>query len=249
MRRSSLGLAASTDFRLYHVTDSALSGGLDAVPSVAAAAVRGGAGVLQLRDKDATDADISELVRACRTALVAELGRETAERFPLFVNDRLAVAAELGCHLHLGQDDVPVGEARAALGEQLMIGLSASTVEQTREALAEGAADVLGIGPIVATGTKPDAAAPLGLEGLDACLAAWPRDGREGRGGPLAPAAVAIGGIGPGNAADIAATGVDGICVVSAIATAEQPDTAAAALRAAAEAGRHRPQGSRRRAR
>lgn len=246
MTRDSLRLAASTDFSLYHVTDSALSGGLDAVPTVAAAAVRGGAGVLQLRDKDATDSDFTELVRACRTALAAELGREAADRFPLFVNDRLAVAAELGCHLHIGQDDVPLSEARTALGEQLMIGLSASTVEQTRSALADGAADVLGIGPLFATGTKPDAAAPLGLDGLNACLDAWPRERPEG---PVDPVAVAIGGIGPGNAADIAATGVDGICVVSAIATAEHPDTAAAALRAAVDDGRHRPQGQRRRAR
>lgn len=240
MTRPSLRLAARTDFSLYHVTDSALSGGLDAVPSVAAAAVRGGAGVLQLRDKDATDADFSDLVRACRAALTAELGREGAHRVPLFVNDRLAVAAELGCHLHIGQDDVPLGEARAALGDQLMIGLSASTVEQTRSALAEGAADVLGIGPIFATGTKPDAAVPLGLEGLMACLDAWPP---EGRGRPVEPVAVAIGGIGPGNAADIASTGVDGICVVSAIATAEHPAAAAAALRAAVDEGRRRPHG------
>lgn len=237
MTRRSLALAAATDFSLYHVTDSALSGGIDAVPSVAAAAVRGGAGVLQLRDKDVTDADFAELVRACRAALMAELGRETGGRVPLFVNDRLGVAAELGCHLHLGQHDAPIGEARAALGEQLMIGLSASAVDQTRSALAEGRADVLGLGPVFATGTKPDAAPPLGLEGLSACLATWPLQGRQG---PAGPVSVAIGGIGPRNAADIAATGVGGICVVSAIAAAEHPDTAAAALRAAVDEGRRR---------
>jgi thiamine-phosphate pyrophosphorylase len=241
MTRPSLLAAHAADLRLYHVTDSELSGGIDAVPGIVLAAVRGGAGTIQLRDKHASDADLAELVTACRQILTAQLGPR-AERVPLFVNDRLAVAEQLRCHLHVGQSDSAPARAREVLGDELMIGLSTGTAEQVRAALAEGAVDVLGIGPVRATATKADAAAPLGLDGLASSLAPW-RAAREadGRSARELPRAVAIGGIDQRTAAGIAATGVDGICVVSAIAAAEDPESAAAELLRSFASGEARP--------
>lgn len=227
--------AHAVDLSLYLVTDSALSGGIDRVPSVVAAAVRGGAGTVQVREKTASDDDVAELVRACREAIRGAVGAERAERIAVFVDDRPQVAARLRCHLHVGQTDMPVREARTLLGEDLMIGLSASDPAQVRAAVEAGDADLLGIGPVRATATKTDAAAPLGIQGLAACLREIPK-ATAGRG--RLPATVAIGGIDVENAAEVAATGVGGICVVSAIARAEDPEAAARALRAALERGR-----------
>lgn len=237
MSRASLHAAHTVDLRLYHVTDPELSGGIDAVPAVVLAAVRGGAGMIQLRDKHASDAELTALVEECRRVLREGLGPQAAQ-IPLVVDDRLAVAERTRCHLHVGQGDVPVSRAREVLGDDLMIGLSAGTPDQVREALADGSADVLGIGPIRATDTKTDAAAPLGLEGLTACLDPWnaARRAVEGSAQDL-PRTVAIGGIDAALAPQLAATGVDGICVVSRIAAATNPERAAAELLAAFDRG------------
>nr|WP_245354697.1 thiamine phosphate synthase [Brachybacterium sacelli] len=223
--------------RLYHVTDSVLSGGIDAVPAVVLAAVRGGAGIIQLRDKHASDADLTELVQECRRLLRGGLGPRAAQ-IPLVVDDRLAVAERIRCHLHVGQGDVPARRAREVLGDELMIGLSTGTPDQVREALSEGSADVLGIGPVRATDTKADAASPLGLEGLDACLTPWvaARRAAGGAGWGL-PRTVAIGGIDAPLAVQLAARGVEGVCVVSRIAAAEEPERAASELLAAFDRG------------
>ena len=237
MIRPSLRAAHAADLRLYHVTDSKLSGGIDAVPAVVLAAVRGGAGMIQLRDKHASDADLVALVRECRAALRAGLGSRAAQ-IPLVVDDRLAVAEQTRCHLHVGQDDVAPSRAREILGDDLMIGVSTGTPDQVDEALADGSADVLGIGPIRATDTKADAAAPLGLEGLAACLAPWAAARRAaGAAGRELPRTVAIGGIDAALAGQLAGTGVEGVCVVSRIAAAPDPERAAAELLDAFEEG------------
>ncbi|MGO2516372.1 MAG: thiamine phosphate synthase, partial [Corynebacterium variabile] len=77
------------------------------VPGIVDAAVRGGVSVVQLRDKDATD----EVV----TQRAAQLKDTLADRVPLFVNDRVETAVELGLHLHIGQDDMPYCTARDLL--------------------------------------------------------------------------------------------------------------------------------------
>ncbi|MDO5661636.1 MAG: thiamine phosphate synthase [Brachybacterium sp.] len=231
--RASLQAAHEADLALYVITDTGLAGGIDRVPAIAAEAVRGGAGILQVREKDASDADVAELVRAVRDAIRSAIGAEAASRVPLVVNDRLAVAAELGCHVHIGQSDTAAREARAALPPHLMVGLSVSTPDQVRAAREEGIADILGIGPIHATTTKPNTPDPLGTQGLRACL-------RPLAGSAEAPRAVAIGGITEQNAEEIAATGVDGLCVVSAVIAADDPHGAAARLRQRIAAGHTR---------
>ncbi len=230
--RGALELARRTDWSVYHVTDTALSGGADRVPAVVADAVRGGAGAIQVRDKHASDTRIAHLVRACRTAIANAVGTEAAAHVRLFVNDRVDVAVGEGCHLHIGQDDADPAEARRLLGDDLLLGLSVSTPSHAAAAASAGLADVLGIGPVRATDTKPDAAAPLGVAGVIACMRAL-----ESPGGAR-PAAVAIGGIDTELARALGPTGIDGVCAVSAIAAAPSAADAARTLGEALSSGR-----------
>lgn len=213
------GLAETVDWRLYHVTDTAMSGGPDRVPQVVEQAVLGGTGVIQVRDKGLDDVAFTRLTRRCLAA-VERAADQCGHRAAVFVNDRLRVAAELGLHIHLGQSDANLASARRLLGDDLLIGLSVSDLAQLDAELAEPTADVLGLSPIWSTPTKTDAAPPLNLEGARALV-----DRTAGR-----AALVAIGGINETNAARVIATGVDGICVVSAIATSADPRAAASRL-------------------
>ncbi|MDO5066615.1 MAG: thiamine phosphate synthase [Propionibacteriaceae bacterium] len=207
------------DWRLYYVTDPELAGGRDKVAHTVEQAVLGGAGVVQLRDKTATDEQFRDGVRACQEAIAAAVA-QGARPAELVVNDRVGIAAEFGTHLHIGQDDGDVASARAAIGADRLLGVSVSSAEELAVVIAEGLADVVGIGPVWKTPTKTDTAPALGIEGLQALLEQRPEQLR----------AVAIGGINASNAARVIATGIDGICVVSAIAAAPDPRTAAEEL-------------------
>jgi thiamine-phosphate pyrophosphorylase len=129
----------------------------------------------------------------------------------------------------VGQDDLPATDVRALLGPGPLVGVSVGGAADLAAVLAlpAGTVDLVGLSPVWATPTKPDAGPGLGLDGVRA-LAAAARDG-----GVLA---VAIGGISAANAASVAATGVDGICVVSDICAAPDPAAAARALRTALDA-------------
>jgi thiamine-phosphate pyrophosphorylase len=193
--------------RLCLVTDRGLAAGRSVI-DVALAAVRGGATMVQLREKNATTRAFVEEARALKAALVP-LG------VPLAINDRLDVALAVDADgLHVGQDDMPVEAARRLLGPGAFIGLSITAVEQALRPDA-AAADYLGVGPIYAQQTKVDAAAPLGLDGL--------RRIRGLTGKPV----VAIGGLTPDNSAPALAAGADGLAVVSAIVAAADPEAAA----------------------
>lgn len=212
-------VTARVDWRLYLVTDTALSGGPEQVPHVVEQAVLGGAGVVQVRDKDLDDDAFTHLTQACLGA-VGRAFDQTGRRAELFVNDRVSVAERLGLHVHLGQGDGDLAHARRLLGRDLMIGLSISDDTQLATELAHPTADVLGISPVWATPTKTDTDPALGLDGARRIVEAT-----AGR-----AATVGIGGINATNAAQVIATGVDGICVVSAIASAPDPREAAAHL-------------------
>lgn len=213
------GLAEAVDWRVYFVTDSPLAGGPGRVPEIVEQAVLGGAGVVQVRDKDLDDDAFRALTRACVAA--NERAFDASGRLAaIVVNDRLSVAADLGLHFHQGQGDGDVREARRLLGEDRLIGLSISNFRQLETELADPTADVLGLSPIWATPTKADTDPELGLDGASALVR---RLGRRAK-------AVAIGGINLSNAAQVIATGVDGICVVSAIAASSEPRAAARAL-------------------
>jgi thiamine-phosphate pyrophosphorylase len=169
----------------------------------ARAAVAGGATVVQLRLKDA---GTEELVT--RGAPFRELGAT------FVVNDDVEAALRLGADgVHLGRSD---SGTERALGEGLLLGLSASSVEEARDAERRGAAYV-GAGPVWATPSKEDADPPTGLDGLREICAA------------VAVPVVAIGGIDASNAADCIRAGAAGVAVIRAA-------TEAAALRAAIDA-------------
>lgn len=204
--------------RVYLVTDPRTYGGRS-VRDTVAAAVEGGATTVQLRDPDASGLDLYR-----QGVELKELLEGTG--VPLVIDDRLDIALAVGADgVHLGQTDLPVTKAREIAGPDLLIGLSTTNPAQVRAALALplDTVDYLGVGPIWATSTKADAKAPIGIDGLTACLAE-----------AATPASrtlpcVAIGGISLERAHEIAATGA-GAAVVSAICGAEDARAATATL-------------------
>ena len=208
------------DWRLYYVTDPDLSGGRDRVSHTVEQAVLGGATVVQFRDKNADDDTFRKGVLACRKAIESAVAKGAAGA-ELFVNDRLGIAVELGTHLHIGQSDGDPAVVREALGPARLLGVSVSSRGELDAIAAIGCADVIGLSPGWSTSTKTDTAPALGLDGIRELLAAR----------PVGLPAVAIGGINATNAAEVIATGVDGICVVSAIAAATRPREAASHLK------------------
>lgn len=205
----------SIDWSLYLVTDPDLAGGRDNVVPIVREALRGGVTVVQLRDKEASDEQIERTARE----LLAVLGD-----VPLFINDRVEVAAKLGCHLHIGQDDMAFREARQRLTEGQLIGLSIGSQAELAAIADDARPDVIGIGPVHSTATKRNAPAGMG----PAKAAALARTARE-RGID----SVAIGGIKAHNAHELTGTAFSGICVVSDIMAAEAPAAAAAQLKEA----------------
>jgi thiamine-phosphate pyrophosphorylase len=186
---------------------------------VAKAALEGGADALQLRDKGLGGGEMYRL--ASRMKEIVDKGGGTC----LFcVNDRVDVALAAGASgVHLGQEDLPAAAARSIVGERMVIGISAATVEEAEIAKADGA-DYLGVGPVFATPTKPDAGVPIGLDGLSRI--------RDAVDTPI----VAIGGIDEKNAEQVLASGADGIAVISAVTSAADMQEAARRLRRVVDA-------------
>lgn len=201
---------------LYLVTDRGLAGDRP-LEEVVLAAVEGGAGVVQLREKELATREFVESARRLK-ALLEPRG------IPLIVNDRGDVALAAGADgVHLGQEDMAYPDARALLGPDAIIGLSVETPEDVREA--EGFdVDYLGVSPIFPTPTKTDTKGAWGLDGL----AEVRRMSRH--------RLVAIGGLNATNAADAIRAGADAVAVVSAICAAADPRRAAEELAAVVDA-------------
>ncbi len=210
----------TVDWSLTVITDSALSLGRSDL-EIARAAIAGGATIVQLRQKEGTAREMVLLGRALR-ALTREMG------VTFIVNDRVDVALAVDADgAHIGQDDLPADAARALLGAGRLLGVSAATPDEANAALAAGA-DYLGVGAVYSTGSKADAGAPIGLDGL--ALVA----------GATSLPVVAIGGIGPGRAAPCIGSGAAGVAVISAIVSQPDPEVAARLLRAEINAARAR---------
>jgi thiamine-phosphate pyrophosphorylase len=201
------------DYSLYLVADAGFAAGRDLLESVEAA-VRGGVTVVQLRGKNLAFRDFLQLgLRAAD--LLARAG------VPLLINDRLDIALACGAAgVHLGQEDMPVPQARKLIGRDRVVGVSVNTPEEAVRAEREGA-DYVGAGPAYATSTKETDLAVLGPEGI----------GRIKR--AVRIPVVAIGGIDAKNAAALAAAGADGIAVVSAVLGAPDARRAAEELKKA----------------
>jgi thiamine-phosphate pyrophosphorylase len=196
---------------LYLITDRRLASPRE-IEEVVAAAVCGGVTAVQLREKECGTREFVELARRLKGILAPF-------DVPLIVNDRADVALAAGADgVHVGQSDMDCRDLRRLLGPGALIGLSVETMEQAEQA-ATLPIDYLGVGPIFATPTKPDAAPAWGLDRL----AELRRRSRH--------TLVAIGGINAGNARQVMEAGADGIAVVSAICAAADPAKAAQELR------------------
>ena len=191
---------------LYFVADRA---GLDRALD---GALRGGADLVQLRDKTATDAEI--------TAAAAWAAERCAAHGALFiVNDRPDLALATGADgVHVGQDDTPVADARAVVGEDAIVGLSTHSIDQA-DAGAVSGADYIAVGPVHPTPTKEGRPA-IGLDPIRHA-AAHVRDVPW----------FAIGGIDPGTVGAVVAAGARRAVIVRAIANHGTSSTCAAAWR------------------
>lgn len=128
---------------------------------------------------------------------------------PFIVNDDVKLAQELKADgIHVGQGDTPVEEVIRECGEDYIIGLSTNSVDEYRAAEKVSGLDYAGIGPAFTPRSKADHEDVIGLEGIKKVMQSHTLP------------AVAIGGIDLSNAAEVRQTGVDGIAVVSAIASA-----------------------------
>lgn len=194
------------DYTLYICTDSGLMSAKTVEGSVEAA-VKGGATVIQLREKNASSRELYE--QALRVKAVTE-----RYGVPLIINDRIDIALAVDADgVHLGQSDMPCDIARRILGKDKIIGITAPTPESAVKAQTDGA-DYLGVGAMFATATKADAKANT-KENLAAVRAAVDI--------PI----VIIGGIKRTNVLQFAGMGVNGAAVISDIIAA--PDTEGAA--------------------
>ena len=196
-------------WRLYVILDPAAARARD-LADLAAAAIRGGADVLQLRDKAASDADL--LAAARRVVPIAH-----GQGIPLIVNDRVHIARDAGADgVHLGQEDVPLRVARTLLGPAVILGKSTHSLEQALAAQEEGA-DYLGCGPVFATPTKPDSPG-VGLEPVTRVMSA------------VQVPVVCIGGIDERTLPAVLAAGARAVAVVRAVCSADDPESAARGL-------------------
>lgn len=185
------------DWRLCLVADTDAACGRN-LAAVVEEAVQAGVTCVQLRAKHLDGGLFLELANNLAEILLPR-------KIPLFINDRVDVAASCRCQgVHLGQNDLPVPQARRILGEKSIIGISVNTAEEARRAAQRGA-DYLGAGPVFQTRSKSTSYPVLGQKGLRAI--------RNAVDLPI----LAIGGISPDNAAQVFEAGADGIAVISAI--------------------------------
>lgn len=185
---------------LYGVTDRAWVGRQTLYEQVECA-LKGGATCIQLREKDLDEGNFlkeaMELKALCKKYQV-----------PFIINDNVEIA--IACQadgIHVGQSDMKAFDVRSRVGENMMIGVSAQTVEQAVEAEKAGA-DYLGVGAVFSTTTKLDAAEVSHETLKEICR-------------NVQIPVVAIGGINKQNMLDLSGTGVDGVALVSAIFAAE----------------------------
>lgn len=202
------------DLRLYAITDRRWLGDKKLSDDVEAV-LKGGATFIQLREKhletDAFKQEAEVIQKIC-----------AAYHVPFIINDNVEIAKAIGADgVHVGQSDMAAGDVRRRLGDDKIIGVSASTVEEALEAERHGA-DYLGVGAVFPTGSKDDA---------DAVDAATLKAICEVVDIPV----VAIGGITADNMKELSGSGICGISVISALFAQPDPYQAAKTLRAEAE--------------
>lgn len=184
----------------YFITDSGLSraGNISDVSSALSCGVK----VVQYRNKDAETRQMFD-----EALLLGQICREGGAAF--LINDRVDIALAADADgVHLGQSDMPFAAARRLLGPEKIIGLTVHSLAEALEGQALGA-DYLGVSPIFATATKPDAGKPAGISLIEQI--------REEVSLPL----IAIGGINHCNARQVVAAGADGLCAISCVVASD----------------------------
>lgn len=184
---------------LYAVTDRAWVGRQTLYEQVECA-IRGGVTCLQLREKELDSGSFFE--EAEKIKLLCN-----KSNVPFIVNDNVEIAVKCADGVHIGQEDMAAAEVRRIIGKDMILGVSAQTVEQAKKAEQDGA-DYLGVGAVFPTSTKLDAA-DVPYDTLKEICAA------------VKIPVVAIGGIKRENINMLSGSGISGIAVVSAIFAAE----------------------------
>jgi len=189
------------DLSLYLVTDK--SDDVEKFLKTIEEAIKGGASVVQIREKTADTLDFYNL--ALKVKEITE-----KHDVPLIINDRVDVALAVDAEgVHVGQSDMPCDVTRALVGSDKIVGVSAATIEEARKAERDGA-DYIGTGAVFPTATKDDAP-KITKKDLKEIVES------------ISIPVVAIGGITLNNAHELNDTGIAGLSVVSAIMSSENP--------------------------
>jgi thiamine-phosphate pyrophosphorylase len=198
------------DYSVYLVTDHRDKTDEEFL-NVVEEAIKGGTAIVQLREKTASTKDFYQLALKVK---------EITSKYdvPLLINDRIDIALAVDCEgVHIGQDDMPAGIARKIIGNDKILGVSASTVDEAIKAEEDGA-DYIGSGAVFPTATKDDADS-VSKEELKNIVDS------------INIPVVAIGGITLENANTLKDTGIAGFSVVSAIMSADNPKEASKELK------------------
>lgn len=184
---------------LYGITAEKFSNGRNNI-QVVERMIKGGIKIIQYREKKASKS-YQSILEECRQ--IRTLTRKAGVCF--IVNDHVDVALLVDADgVHVGQDDLPVGNVRKLIGKDKIIGLSTHSPEEAQEAIKNGA-DYIGVGPIFATKTKDNVCDPVGFTYLDWVVA------------NISLPFVAIGGIKLANIDQVAQRGARTICLVTEI--------------------------------
>ena len=191
-----------SECRFYGILDLGYVGAARAT-ALATLLIEGGVEILQLRAKNKTADEIREIAQALHSVT-------SRRQVPLIINDDPDVAGAIGAEgVHVGQDDMPVQEARRIAGRPVVVGKSTHNVEQAIAAEREGA-DYIGFGPLFATPTKPDYR-PIGLNDIERLYE------------QVKIPVFCIGGIKLDNLAEVIAAGARGVVIVSGLLQASDP--------------------------
>lgn len=203
-------MKSKIDYSLYLCTDRSIMSDAS-IEECVEKSLKGGVSVVQIREKDCPGKEFLQIAKS-----VKEITRRYG--VPLIINDRVDVAIAVGADgVHVGQDDLPCAIVRSMVGEDMIIGVSASSLTEALKAQQDGA-DYIGVGAMFATDTKSDAKV-VSMEELDIIR-------RE-----VSIPIVVIGGINKTTLHDFIGKGIDGIAVVSAIVSQNDVEGAARELK------------------
>ena len=199
-----------TDYSVYLVTDSRNNTEEEFLSTIEEA-IKGGTTIVQLREKTASTKDFYQLALKVKE-ITSKYG------VPLLINDRIDIAIAIDSDgVHVGQDDMPADIARSIIGDEKILGVSASTVDEAIKAQVDGA-DYIGSGAVFPTSSKDDADS-VSKEELKEIVDS------------VDIPVVAIGGINLENASSLKDTGIAGFSVISAIMYAEDSKVASSKLK------------------